>query len=178
MSEEKFWLEDISSLFKNFSLIPTREMSFNAKLNAATRLVLLITIILLFFAIGGWWMFFGLSILLIILIWWFFKPKTLVKTTVSTNALELPPMIKTQIDTFTNSIKQAVIESINKATKDISGSVSGAIQGAGTKASDAIRKPFERFATGSPGELIEPYACLCKNTPPPTQRRFWISARQ
>ena len=107
-------------------------------------------------------MFFGLGILVILLIWWFFKPKK----SVTSNVLEMPPIVKTQIDTFTNSIKQAVTDAINKATKDISGSVSGAIQGAGAKASDAIKQPFERFAidksvTPAP-ELIEPYTCMAR----------------
>lgn len=66
MECEKFWLEHPASLFSNFDILPERSMCANAKLNAATRLVLIISIVLLFSKINDWYMFLlaGISLVL------------------------------------------------------------------------------------------------------------------
>ena len=47
-----FWLNDFSVLFQNANIIPTRSMSFDDKLNASTRLIVLLSL-LCFVLTGG-----------------------------------------------------------------------------------------------------------------------------
>ena len=64
----KFWLTDPCELVSNPSLIPTKEMSLNEKLNSVTLLVLLGTVIMWFLDYEYWYLFLvgGLALIIII----------------------------------------------------------------------------------------------------------------
>ena len=46
-SEEKFWLNDLSSLFKQLNFIPYGDMGSGSRLNAITRIIIVCYIIML-----------------------------------------------------------------------------------------------------------------------------------
>nr|WNL49785.1 transmembrane domain containing protein [Marseillevirus sp.] len=66
-TEEKFWAEDLCDLFCNLSIIPKASMSFDAKLNAITRLVIIISVIAYFLKYQYWYIFLLVSLGVIIL---------------------------------------------------------------------------------------------------------------
>jgi len=67
----KFWIDDWCSLFSDFSMLPTNQMSLNEKLNALTRLVIVLSIVMYFMEYEYWLCFLTLSILIIFLIKYF-----------------------------------------------------------------------------------------------------------
>lgn len=69
MTTEKFWIEDISELFRNPSkILPLPSMTKDEKLNALTRLVLLVTVVLYFAEFKKWLYFLLFSLLIIIVL--------------------------------------------------------------------------------------------------------------
>ena len=72
----KFWIEDPSILFTDVALLPTSEMSRNAKLNAATRLAILVATVLYVIESEYSLNFLMASILLIIVLGYGMNQKT------------------------------------------------------------------------------------------------------
>jgi Ca2+/Na+ antiporter len=71
----KFWINNITNLFCDYSIIPLNNMSLESKLNAVTRFVFLLFIVfILFFNIQSCLLFLFLS-LFIIIIYYFIKNK-------------------------------------------------------------------------------------------------------
>lgn len=73
-TECKFWLEDVSCLFRNFNVLPNCDMGLGARLNALTWLVIVITLILLVFGVGNWWLFLLLGLGLVLLLYFAWRP--------------------------------------------------------------------------------------------------------
>ena len=45
-SNEKFWMYDVTQLFRSYELLPSPEDSLSAKLNTITRLALIVCIVI------------------------------------------------------------------------------------------------------------------------------------
>lgn len=60
--KDKFWIYDISELFKDFTILPNFEMSLSHRLNCISRIIIIISIILLVFKYIYWYyiLIFGL----------------------------------------------------------------------------------------------------------------------
>ncbi len=69
MSSDKFWLDEPCILFGELAIIPTKDMSRNAKLNALTRLALLVSAGLWVGKYKEWSTFLMLSVLFIVLVY-------------------------------------------------------------------------------------------------------------
>lgn len=67
---EKFWLEDITDLFRQVTILPNSDMTEEERLNTMTRLVIIISIILLLFGIGSWLLFLVLGVVLVIVLYY------------------------------------------------------------------------------------------------------------
>src|SRR5690349_6562532 len=66
--EEKFWMDDVCTLFSSIRIIPLPDMTKNEKLNAFTRLVMVISGALFVLQYEYWFTFFILGILFILLL--------------------------------------------------------------------------------------------------------------
>lgn len=69
MSDDKFWLEDLSILLKEPSIIPTSCMSRTQKLNSLSRLVIVISVGMYFMEYKDWLKFLLISLAIIIVIY-------------------------------------------------------------------------------------------------------------
>ncbi len=67
---EKFWLENLSDLFRQVTILPNAEMTEEERLNAMTRLVIIISIVLLLFGYGSWILFLVLGVVLVIVLYY------------------------------------------------------------------------------------------------------------
>ena len=80
---DQLWVNNISMLFCNSELLPLSNISFNKKINAVTRLVIIIFLMISIFNIK-YGLYFLLSTLIIILIITFLKKKKTIKKTTTT----------------------------------------------------------------------------------------------
>jgi hypothetical protein len=67
--EERFWLEEPRHLLRQWTLVPSPDMTNNMRLNALTRLVLVVSLVLLLAGVRQWWLFLLMGLLLLILAW-------------------------------------------------------------------------------------------------------------
>ncbi len=75
--DEKFFIEDFRYLFGNdLTLFPSRNASYESKLNSLMRLCIIITIILLSFEVKYAWLFLLLALILIVVLYYLGKKKT------------------------------------------------------------------------------------------------------
>lgn len=70
---DKFWIENISSLFCNFQLVPLTTMTLEEQMNSLTRLLLLIFLIVLVFSFRSASVFIILSLVMIIILYYIQK---------------------------------------------------------------------------------------------------------
>ena len=68
--KKKFWVENITNLFCDFTILPLDNMKLSEKMNALTRFIILITIILLLINFNHTILFFLVSILFIIILYY------------------------------------------------------------------------------------------------------------
>jgi hypothetical protein len=66
---DKTWIDDPSTIFQNYALIPSYGMTEAERLNAITRLIIVITVILFFIPIASWWIFFLLGLGLVVILY-------------------------------------------------------------------------------------------------------------
>ena len=69
-SIEKFWLQDWSVLFRNYTILPECGMQNAERLNAMTRLIFVIAIILAIIGVGSWLLFLILGLVLVVILWY------------------------------------------------------------------------------------------------------------
>ena len=66
---ERFWLEDPRDLICRFNILPSHKDSFEAKLNAITRLLIIVTIILAIVKWRHWQLFLSTWVILLIAVY-------------------------------------------------------------------------------------------------------------
>lgn len=66
---ERFWLEDPNELLSNFEVFPSQDHTWEQKLNAVTRLIIVITIVLIVLKWESWLTFLLISLVLIIFVY-------------------------------------------------------------------------------------------------------------
>ena len=76
-NEEKFWLTDFKSLFKEINFMPYGDVGSGGRLNAITRIIIVVYIIMLICKYKYSHTFFIISILFIITVYLCFKDKTI-----------------------------------------------------------------------------------------------------
>lgn len=66
---DKTWIDDPSTIFRNYTLIPSYGMTEAERLNAITRLIIVITVVLFFIPIASWWIFLLLGLGLVVVLY-------------------------------------------------------------------------------------------------------------
>jgi len=71
----KFWIEDPSTLFQTFDIIPNQDMTDAERLNAMTRVIILLTAIMFVVKFPLWWMFLTIGIITVIILWYIVRER-------------------------------------------------------------------------------------------------------
>lgn len=66
---EKFWLEEPQDIIARATILPSHNDSFEQKLNAVTRLIIIITVILALVKWRHWQVFLALALILIVVVY-------------------------------------------------------------------------------------------------------------
>ena len=66
---DRFWLEDFGSLFRQTTIFPNSSMTESERLNTMTRLILVITLLLFLLGLGSWALFLTLGLGLVIILY-------------------------------------------------------------------------------------------------------------
>jgi hypothetical protein len=73
-NKEQIWIQNPFALFMSISILPSHEMSFEARCNTITRLVLLLTLILWLIGFRYWYVFLIAGLFMVILLYLMHRP--------------------------------------------------------------------------------------------------------